>query len=126
MFTKAPNPPGGPEDQAPKSGKAPAAPQKPPQKGGAPVDHKSAIAKMHPEHLHKLVQDAHAGKFGPEAQKTAQSAMQAPGAPGAPGEQPAAQQPAAPDYSGMFGGGGAGQAQDQDEAVPAGQMFGGR
>ncbi len=43
-------------------------------KGGD--DHKAAVAKMAPEHVHKLVQDAHAGKFGPEAQKTAQSAMQ--------------------------------------------------
>lgn len=39
-------------------------------------DHKAAVAKMHPEHVHKLVQDAHAGKYGPEAQKAAQMAAQ--------------------------------------------------
>lgn len=38
--------------------------------------HKAAVAKMHPEHVHKLVQDAHAGKFGPQAQQSAQMAMQ--------------------------------------------------
>lgn len=43
---------------------------------GAPVDHKKEIERMHPEQVHRLVQDAHAGKFGPEAQKTAQQAMQ--------------------------------------------------
>lgn len=49
--------------------------------GDPPADHKAAVAKMHPEHLHKLVQDAHAGKYGPEAQKHAQAAMQSQGAP---------------------------------------------
>lgn len=45
-------------------------------KGGE--DHKAAIAKMHPEHVHKLVKAAHEGKFGHEAQGMAQQAMQAP------------------------------------------------
>lgn len=44
--------------------------------GDPPADHKAAVAKMHPEHVHKLVEDAHAGKFGPEAQRHAQAAMQ--------------------------------------------------
>ena len=43
-------------------------------KGGE--DHKAAVAKMQPEHVHKLVQDAHAGKYGPQAQQAAQMAMQ--------------------------------------------------
>src|ERR1700758_4752687 len=45
--------------------------------GDPPADHKAAVAKMHPEHVHKLVKAAHEGKFGPEAQKQAQQAMQA-------------------------------------------------
>ena len=40
-----------------------------------PVDHKAAVSQMHPQHVHQLVQDAHAGKYGPDAQKAAQSAM---------------------------------------------------
>lgn len=43
-------------------------------KGGE--DHKAAVAKMHPSHVHKLVTEAHAGKYGPQAQQTAQMAMQ--------------------------------------------------
>jgi len=90
--------------------------------GDPPADHKAAVAKMHPEHVHKLVQDAHAGKYGPEAQKAAQSAMQAPqqsmgGAPddGADGGN---------QYSDMFGGGGAAPA---PAAPPShAEMFGGR
>lgn len=39
-------------------------------------DHKGAVAKMHPEHVHKLVQDAHAGKYGPQAQQVARMATQ--------------------------------------------------
>jgi hypothetical protein len=48
-------------------------------KGGAGDPHskaKAAIAKAHPVHLHRLMQDAHAGKFGSQAQQTAQQAMQ--------------------------------------------------
>lgn len=41
-----------------------------------PPDHKAAVAKMHPEHVHKLVTDAHAGKYGPQAQQVAQMATQ--------------------------------------------------
>lgn len=47
-------------------------------------DHKAAISKMHPEHVHKLVKAAHEGKFGPEAQQMAQSAQQGAG----DGQQP--------------------------------------
>ena len=96
-------------------------------KGGDPPagDHKAAIAKMHPEHLHKLVQDAHAGKFGPEAQQSAQQAMQPQQA--APNAQDPNQSGAAqPNYAGMFSGGGQADGDSDDQAVPAGQMFGGR
>lgn len=95
------------------------------EKGGdPPADHKSAVAKMHPEHVHKLVQDAHAGKFGPEAQKTAQAAMQS--APGA--QQQSQSTEAQPNYAGMFNAGGGTQndGDDDDQPVTAGQMFGGR
>jgi len=97
-------------------------------------DHKAAIAKMHPEHLHQLVKDAHAGKFGPQAQQSAQQAMQpaAPGgAPGAPQdpndpEQAAGQPAASPNFAQMFSGQGAGEPDQDDTApVPAGQMFAG-
>lgn len=47
------------------------------EKGGnTPSEHKSAVAKMHPAHVHKLVMDAHAGKYGPQAQQVAQMATQ--------------------------------------------------
>jgi hypothetical protein len=92
------------------------------KKGGDPRggDHKSAVSKMHPEHVHKLVQDAHAGKFGPEAQKTAQQAMQSP-----QGGAPQDQQPSGgSDYADMFSGGGS-SAPEDDGPVPASQMFAG-
>lgn len=44
--------------------------------GDKSEDHKAAVAKMHPEHVHKLVQDSHSGKYGPQAQQSAQMAMQ--------------------------------------------------
>ena len=44
--------------------------------GDPPADHKAAVAKMHPAHVHKLVMDAHAGKYGPQAQQVAQQATQ--------------------------------------------------
>ena len=80
------------------------------EKGGDPPlgDHKAAVAKMHPEHVHKLVQDAHAGKFGPEAQKTAQSAMQPQGGMQPQGDGDADDTGSAPggkDYSSIFSGG---------------------
>jgi hypothetical protein len=73
------------------------------------TDHKAAIAKMHPEHLHRMVQDAHAGKFGPEAQQAAQQAMQGPAA------QP--EGPEAAPRSSMFSG-----EPDGDEQAPAAPM----
>jgi hypothetical protein len=45
-------------------------------KGKGHEDHKAAVAKMNPSHVHALVQHAASGKAGPEAQKMAQSAMQ--------------------------------------------------
>jgi len=46
------------------------------KKGGdGPVDHKAALSKMNPEHLHHLVEQAHSGKLGPAAQHIAQMAM---------------------------------------------------
>ena len=46
-------------------------------KGGMEM-HKAAVAKMHPEHLHKMVEHAMSGKAGPEMQHMAQQAMQGP------------------------------------------------
>ena len=75
-------------------------------KGGE--DHKAAVAKMAPEHVHKLVQDAHAGKFGPDAQKTAQSAMQPAQGAMTPqqgdGDSDEMDAPAGKDYSSIFSG----------------------
>lgn len=94
------------------------------EKGGDPPaheDHKAAVAKMHPEHVHHLVKAAHDGKFGPEAQRMAQSAMQ---------PQPAAQdtdqdgQSAKPNYADMFSGNS--QAGDDDDQVgPPSAVFAG-
>lgn len=50
----------------------------------AGMDHKAAIAKMHPEHLHAMVQHAMSGKAGPEMQQMAQKAMTAPPTGGSP------------------------------------------
>lgn len=50
-----------------------------PKGGDPPADPKEAVAKMHPEHVHKLVKAASEGKFGPEAKATAQKAMASPG-----------------------------------------------
>jgi hypothetical protein len=86
----------------------------------AHVDHKAAIAKMNHEHVHKLVQMAHEGKMGPEAQGMAQKAMAGPAMQdsGASGMPPAKTNPfmsgpdeeeqpqAAPESrASMFGGG---------------------
>ena len=89
------------------------------EKPGMGGDHKAMIAKMHPEHLHKLVQAAHAGQYGPEAKQMASQAMQ-----GAQGTPPATQpqQPGKPNYSSMFSGAG-----DDEQAPPqsSGSPFGG-
>lgn len=39
---------------------------------------KAAVDKMHPGHMHRMAMDAHAGKFGPEAQRAAKEVMQGP------------------------------------------------
>lgn len=95
-------------------------------KHDASSDPKAAVAKMQPAHVHKLVQDAHAGKYGPDAQKVAQSAMQ--GAPGAPQGTDQPGQTAKPNYAKMFSvtGQEPQEQDDPDQAVPAGQMFSGR
>ena len=92
-------------------------------KGDPPMDHKAAVAKMHPEHVHKLVQDAHAGKYGPQAQQAAQSAMQ-PQAPGA--GAPPAPPSGGKDYSSIFSGGGAPDGDADDTSAPPARasMFG--
>lgn len=99
---------------------------KPGSKGPAKVDHRAAVAKMHPEHVHKLVTDAHAGKFGPQAQQTAQQAMQPQAPPeGAPdGDADDQQQAPQRNMSSIFGGGSSQPA----PAAPAsrGSMFAGR
>ena len=46
-------------------------------KGGMEM-HKAAIARMHPEHLHRMVEHAMSGKAGPEMKQMAQQAMQGP------------------------------------------------
>lgn len=94
-------------------------------KGGDPPahDHKAAVAKMHPEHVHKLVQDAHAGKFGPEAQRTAQAAMQSAAPQDTDQDGPTA---APPKAMNPFSAGDEDEDADQDAPVPAGSIFGGR
>ena len=80
-------------------------------KGGDP-DHKAAVGKMHPKHLHDLVEHARSGKAGPEAKKMADMAMQ-------PQQQDAPQQ-GGKDYSSMFSGGPAPQAPPQSSGNPFG------
>lgn len=46
-------------------------------KGGMEM-HKAAVAKMHPEHIHKMVEHAMSGKAGPEMKQMAQQAMHGP------------------------------------------------
>lgn len=82
------------------------------EKGGH-TDHKAAVAKMNPEHVHKLVEHAASGKAGPEMQHMAQSAMQSPAAPQQP-NQP--QQ--APNRASAFGMGGETEPQDSDNDAP--------
>ena len=81
------------------------------------TDHKAAIAKMHPEHLHRLVQHAASGKAGPEMQQMAQQAMQG------PAQEPDGDEGMQP-RSSMFSGD-----NDQDDQQPApvsrGSMFSG-
>lgn len=76
-------------------------------KDGKGDDHKAAVAKMHPAHVHKLVQDAHAGKYGPQAQQAAQMATQPQqGAmPPQDGDGDDTTAPAGSDRSGMFSSG---------------------
>jgi hypothetical protein len=81
-------------------------------KSDPPADHKAAVAKMHPEHVHKLVEHAMSGKAGPEMQQMAQQAMQGPAGPtqdsGASGETNGAPQRSNPFSGGMSDG-------DQDD-----------
>lgn len=103
--------------------------------GDAHTKAKAAVAKMHPTHVHKIMQDAHAGKFGPEAQKTAQQAMQGGGSSpmqsgDADGDNDSTAVPGPPqNFNSMFSGSGGAQAQ-QPQAPPQGNkfssMFGGR
>jgi len=90
-----------------------------PAQHGKPVDHKAAIDKMHPEHLHRLVQDAHAAKFGPQAQQSAQQAMQP------PVQQSDGDADDMPQRGGVFG-----KDDDMDDAPqaapPRGSIFAGR
>lgn len=92
--------------------------------GDAHAKAKAAVAKMHPTHVHKLIQDAHSGKFGPEAQQTAQQAMQG-GSPAETGDAPAQD---APDYSSMFSGRSSAPAQPAQQSQPGdySSMFSGR
>jgi hypothetical protein len=83
--------------------------------GGHHQGHKAAVARMNPEHLHRLVQEAHAGKYGPEAQQCAGQCMAAPQAGAMPEEQAAPMEPAAPPRGAMFAGG---SEPDQDDMEP--------
>lgn len=93
-------------------------------KGGAEAA-KAAVAKMHPEHVHRLVKDAHDGKFGPDAQKAAQQAMQGSaeqrGAMNDDTDQPGPE--AKPNYASMFNGNDESEDEDQTAPVPAGSIF---
>lgn len=89
-------------------------------KGGDPPahDHKAAVAKMHPEHVHHLVKAAHEGKFGSEAQQMAQQAMQ--GGSDNDQDDQTAPQPG-PSRASMFTG--TGPAQDQQAPPSRASMF---
>lgn len=97
-------------------------------KDGKGEDHKAAVAKMHPEHVHKLVMDAHAGKYGPQAQQVAQSATQpqqgAMPPQGDDGDADDMTQPSGP--SSMFSSGGASPAAPPQPASRASMFQGGR
>ena len=82
------------------------------------MDHKAEVAKMHPEHVHALVQHAASGKAGPEAQQMAQQAMQPMQGQPAEGEGPAQDSKFGQMFSGQGGG---------EEAAPPSRvaMFGG-
>lgn len=90
--------------------------------GDPPADHKAAVAKMHPEHVHKLVQDAHSGKYGPDAQKMAQSAMQPQGALSMQGDDSSSTAPSS-DRSSMFSGGGRSAAAAPAQPASRASMF---
>lgn len=81
------------------------------------MDHKAAVAKMHPEHVHKMVQHAMSGKAGPEMQQMAQQAMQG------PAPQPA--EPAMAPKSSMFSGQSDNDADDMPAPASTGSMFSG-
>jgi hypothetical protein len=96
-------------------------------KGGE--DHKSAVAKMHPAHVHKLVQDAHAGKYGPQAQHVAQMATQPQQGAMPPQDGDADDTGAAPagaDRSAMFSSGASPAAAAPPQPANRASMFQGR
>ena len=99
-------------------------------KGAKGDDHKAAVAKMNPEHVHKLVQDAHAGKYGPQAQQIAQQATQpqqgamAPQGDGDADDTGAAS--ASKDYSSIFSGGSSPAAATAGPPPNRASMFQGR
>ena len=98
----------------------------------APVnlgDHKAAVAKMNPQHVHQLVQDAHAGKYGPQAQQIAQRATAPQGdnnSDGIAGDSTTT--PGGKDYSAIFSGGpnppADGDSGDMTQPVNRASMFG--
>lgn len=90
------------------------------EKGSDPPthDHKAAVAKMHPEHVHHLVKAAHEGKFGKEAQGMAQKAMMG----GSDNDQDDQAPPqAAPGRASMFTG--SGPAQDSQPPANRASIF---
>lgn len=83
-------------------------------------DHKSAIAKMDPEQLHKLVQHAASGKAGPEMQQMAHQAMQSPA-----GTQEPDGDEGMPPRRSMFAGEPDGDEQQEQAPASTGSMFSG-
>lgn len=84
-------------------------------------DHKAAVAKMHPEHVHRLVQDAHDGKYGPEAQTAAKAAMQQPSQEDTDQDGDSAQ----PNYADMYSANGPAEDEDQQGPETASSIFAG-
>jgi hypothetical protein len=96
-------------------------------KGSDPSDHKAAVAKMHPEHVHKLVQDAHAGKYGPQAQQVAQQATQPQQGAMPDGDaDDTGSAPGGKDYSSIFSGGGSSAPAAPAPPASRASMFQGR
>lgn len=98
-----------PEKPMPGQKRPMAGPNEDPHAAGDPEPHRMALSKMHPAHAHRLIQMAHEGKFGPDAQRHAQMAMsdndgdEGGASPGSENE-PASDQRSGPAGRDIFGG----------------------